>query len=457
MRVTPNPDETDRFAGIRRDFGPLDVERLAGSFRIRHTLAEMGATRLWHLLKTEPFVATLGALTGNQAVQQVKAGLQAIYLSGWQVAADANTAGQMYPDQSLYPVDSVPNVVRRINNALRRADQIAHSEGGDGTYWMAPIVADAEAGFGGALNAYELMKAMIEAGAAGVHFEDQLASEKKCGHLGGKVLVPISQHIRTLNAARLAADVEGVPTVLLCRTDAFSAQLLTSDIDERDRPFITGERTPEGFFCIRQQLGLEYAIARSLAFAPYSDLLWWETSEPDLTQAERFADAIHREFPDKMLAYNCSPSFNWRKTLAPQRIASFQRDIAQMGYRFRFVTLAGFHSLNLSMFNLARDYRERGMAAYSELQQAEFAAEAERYTATRHQREVGVGYFDGVAMAISAGRASTTALAGSTEAAQFHEGETPVQQQPAHDDGLVHNHNWEMRDWEAYDLAANGK
>jgi len=457
MRVTPNPDETDRFAGIRRDFGPLDVERLAGSFRIRHTLAEMGATRLWHLLKMEPFVATLGALTGNQAVQQVKAGLQAIYLSGWQVAADANTAGQMYPDQSLYPVDSVPNVVRRINNALRRADQIAHSEGGDGTYWMAPIVADAEAGFGGALNAYELMKAMIEAGAAGVHFEDQLASEKKCGHLGGKVLVPISQHIRTLNAARLAADVEGVPTVLLCRTDAFSAQLLTSDIDERDRPFITGERTPEGFFCIRQQLGLEYAIARSLAFAPYSDLLWWETSEPDLTQAERFADAIHREFPDKMLAYNCSPSFNWRKTLAPQRIASFQRDIAQMGYRFQFVTLAGFHSLNLSMFNLARDYRERGMAAYSELQQAEFAAEAEGYTATRHQREVGVGYFDGVAMAISAGRASTTALAGSTEAAQFHEGETPVQQQPAHDDGLVHNHNWAMRDWEAYDLAANGK
>ena len=457
MHATATPDETDRFAGIRRDFGPLDVERLAGSFRIRHTLAEMGATRLWQLLKTEPFVATLGALTGNQAVQQVKAGLQAIYLSGWQVAADANTAGQMYPDQSLYPVDSVPNVVRRINNALRRADQIARSEGGDSTYWMAPIVADAEAGFGGALNAYELMKAMIEAGAAGVHFEDQLASEKKCGHLGGKVLVPISQHIRTLNAARLAADVEGVPTVLLCRTDAFSAQLLTSDIDERDRPFITGERTPEGFFCIRQQLGLEYAIARSLAFAPYSDLLWWETSEPDLTQAERFADAIHREFPDKMLAYNCSPSFNWRKTLAPQRIASFQHDIAQMGYRFQFVTLAGFHSLNLSMFNLARDYRERGMAAYSELQQAEFAAEAEGYTATRHQREVGVGYFDGVAMAISAGRASTTALAGSTEAAQFHEGETPVQQQPAHDDGLVHNHNWAMRDWEAYDLAANGK
>jgi isocitrate lyase len=457
MHATATPDETDRFAGIRRDFGPLDVERLAGSFRIRHTLAEMGAIRLWHLLKTAPFVATLGALTGNQAVQQVKAGLQAIYLSGWQVAADANTAGRMYPDQSLYPVDSVPNVVRRINNALRRADQIAHSEGGDSTYWMAPIVADAEAGFGGGLNAYELMKAMIEAGAAGVHFEDQLASEKKCGHLGGKVLVPISQHIRTLNAARLAADVEGVPTVLLCRTDAFSAQLLTSDIDERDRPFITGERTPEGFFCIRPELGLEYAIARGLAFAPYSDLLWWETSEPDLTQAERFADAIHREFPDKMLAYNCSPSFNWRKTLAPQRIASFQRDIAQMGYRFQFVTLAGFHGLNLSMFNLARDYRERGMAAYSELQQAEFAAEAAGYTATRHQREVGVGYFDGVAMAISAGGASTTALAGSTEAAQFHEGDTPVQQLRGHDDGLVHNHNWAKRDWEEYDLAANGK
>ena len=300
-------------------------------FRIRHTLAEMGATRLWQLLKTEPFVPTLGALTGNQAVQQVKAGLQAIYLSGWQVAADANTAGQMYPDQSLYPVDSVPNVVRRINNALRRTDQIAHAEGDDSTYWMAPIVADAEAGFGGALNAFELMKAMIEAGAAGVHFEDQLASEKKCGHLGGKVLVPIAQHIRTLNAARLAADVEGVPTVLLCRTDAHSAQLLTTDVDERDRPFISGERTAEGFFRIRPGLGVEYAIARSLAFAPYADLLWWETSEPDLEEAERFADAIHRQFPGKMLAYNCSPSFNWRKKLSPERIAGFQRDIGRDG------------------------------------------------------------------------------------------------------------------------------
>src|SRR5689334_1344694 len=450
--------QPDGFSNIRRDYGPADVERLAGSFRIRHTLAEMGAARLRQLLNTEPFVPTLGALTGNQAVQQVKAGLKAIYLSGWQVAADANTAGQMYPDQSLYPVDSVPNVFGRINNALRRADQIARSEGnGDDTYWMAPIIADAEAGFGGALNAYELMKTMIEAGAAGVHFEDQLASEKKCGHLGGKVLVPISQHIRTLNAARLAADVEGVPTVLLCRTDAQSAQLLTSDVDERDRPFISGERTAEGFFRLRPGLGVEYAIARSLAYAPYADLLWWETSEPDLGEAERFADVIHREFPGKLLAYNCSPSFNWRKKLDAERLASFQRDIAQMGYRFQFVTLAGFHSLNLAMFKLARDYCKRGMAAYSELQQAEFAAEAEGYTATRHQREVGVGYFDAVATAISAGRASTTALAGSTEAAQFHEGETPVQQQPGHDDGLVHNHNSAMRDWEAYDLAVNGK
>src|SRR5271167_4748136 len=338
--------DPERFAGIRRDYTPAEVEKLSGSFRVRHTLAEMGAQRLWHLLKTEPFVGTLGALTGNQAMQQVKAGLKAIYLSGWQVAADANTAGKMYPDQSLYPVDSVPNAVRRVNNALRRADQIAHSEGrGDETYWMAPIIADAEAGFGGALNAYELMKAMIEAGAAGVHFEDQLASEKKCGHLGGKVLVPISQHIRTLNAARLAADVEGVPTVLLCRTDADSAQLLTSDIDERDRPFISGERTAEGFFRIRPGCGNDYAIARGLAYAPYSDLLWWETSEPNLKEAERFANEIHKEFPCKLLAYNCSPSFNWRKTLAPGKIASFQRDIAQMGYRFQFVTLAGFHSL----------------------------------------------------------------------------------------------------------------
>jgi isocitrate lyase len=433
----------------------------------------MGAARLRHLLANEPYVPTLGALTGNQAVQQVKAGLQAIYLSGWQVAADANTAGQMYPDQSLYPADSVPDVVRRINNALRRADQIARLEdNGDPTYWMAPIVADAEAGFGGPLNAYELMRAMIEAGAAGVHFEDQLASEKKCGHLGGKVLVPIAQHIRTLNAARLAADVEGVATVLLCRTDAHSAQLLTSDIDERDRAFITGERTAEGFFRIRPGAGVEYAIARSLAYAAYADLLWWETSEPDLAEAERFADAIHSEFPGKLLAYNCSPSFNWRKKLSPPELAGFQRDIARMGYRFQFVTLAGFHSLNLSMFNLARAYRERGMAAYSELQQAEFAAEAAGYTATRHQREVGVGYFDAVAMTISGGNASTTAFAGSTEEAQFHDGgpnrhsaipasasPIPPAQAPRppaardHDDGLVHNHDWAAHDRAEYERS----
>ena len=415
--------DPERFAGIRRDYSAADVSRLSGSFRVRHTLAEMGAQRLWQLLKTEPYVNTLGALTGNQAVQQVKAGLKAIYLSGWQVAGDANTAGQMYPDQSLYPVDSVPNVVRRINNALRRCDQIAVQESGaDDAYWMAPIVADAEAGFGGPLNAYELMRAMIEAGAAGVHFEDQLASEKKCGHLGGKVLVPISQHIRTLNAARLAADVEGVPTVLLCRTDSHSAQLLTTDVDERDHPFIDRtDRTPEGFFRITPGKGVQYAIARSLAYAPYADLLWWETSEPSLEEAEQFADALHREFPGKMLAYNCSPSFNWQKKLSAEKIAEFQRAIGSMGYKFQFVTLAGFHSLNLSMFNLARGYKERGMAAYSELQQAEFAAEAAGYTATRHQREVGVGYFDAVAMAISGGKSSTTALHGSTEAEQFHD------------------------------------
>ena len=444
----------DVLTAIRRDYDDSKVASLAGSFRVRHTLAEMGAARLRHLLATERFLPALGALTGNQAVQQVRAGLKAIYLSGWQVAADANTAGQMYPDQSLYPADSVPNIVRRINNALRRADQIAHLEDeGDGNRWMAPIVADAEAGFGGALNAYELMKAMIEAGAAGVHFEDQLASEKKCGHLGGKVLVPIAQHIRTLNAARLAADVEGVATVLLCRTDAQSAQLLTSDIDERDRRFISGERTAEGFYRIRKGVGVEYAIARSLAYAPYADLLWWETNEPDLTEAERFADAIHREFPGKLLAYNCSPSFNWRRKLAPDRLASFQRDIASMGYRFQFVTLAGFHSLNLSMFELARDYRDRGMPAYSELQEAEFAAEVEGYTATRHQREVGVGYFDAVAMAISGGRASTTALSGSTEAAQFRKNGADPAADHGHDDGLVHNHDWALHDWEAVDRA----
>ena len=418
--VTPT-DDPDRFAGIVRDYTPAEVERLAGSFRIKHTLAENGAKRLWHLLKTEPYINTLGALTGNQAVQQVKAGLKAIYLSGWQVAGDANLAGEMYPDQSLYPANSVPMVVRRINNALRRSDQIAHLEGDHSTHWMAPIIADAEAGFGGALNAYELMKAMIDAGAAGVHFEDQLASEKKCGHLGGKVLVPISQHIRTLNAARLAADVEGVPTVLLCRTDSHAAQLLTTDVDERDRPFLSGERTSEGFFRIKEGLGVKYAIARGLAYAPYSDLLWWETSEPNLEEAEEFANEIHKQFPGKMLAYNCSPSFNWRKKLSEDKIADFQRAIGAMGYKYQFVTLAGFHSLNYSMFQLAHGYARRGMAAYSELQQAEFAAEAQGYTATRHQREVGTGYFDAVATTASGGKSSTTAMGGSTETEQFHE------------------------------------
>ncbi len=438
MRPTPTPclapdggfggytPQPGRFDGIRRDYSPAEVEKLAGSFRIDHTLARRGAERLWQLLQTEPFVNTLGALTGMQALQQVKAGLQAIYLSGWQVAADANTSGTMYPDQSLYPVDSVPDVVRRINNALRRADQIATLErlegrADDRTHYMAPIVADAEAGFGGALNAYELMKAMIAAGAAGVHFEDQLSSEKKCGHLGGKVLVPISQHIRTLNAARLAADVEGVPTVLLCRTDAESAQLLTADVDERDRPFIGNERTAEGFFRIRPGAGKAYAIARGLAYAPYSDLLWWETSDPDLDDARAFAEAIHRDFPGKLLAYNCSPSFNWQRKMGVEAASRFQREIAAMGYKFQFVTLAGFHSLNLSMFKLARGYRDRGMGAYSELQQAEFAAEAEGFTAVRHQREVGVGYFDAVALAASGGNSSTTALATSTEAAQFQQ------------------------------------
>jgi isocitrate lyase len=439
MRQTPAPTyspdgsfggdrpEPGRFEGIRRDYSPADVAKLSGSFRIGHTLADMGARRLWQLLKTEPQVTTLGALTGMQALQQVKAGLKAIYLSGWQVAADANTAGTMYPDQSLYPVDSVPNVVRRINNSLRRADQIAVQEGkGDTTHWMAPIVADAEAGFGGALNAYELMRAMIDAGAAGVHFEDQLASEKKCGHLGGKVLVPIAQHIRTLNAARLAADVEGVPTVLLCRTDAESAQLLTSDVDERDRPFIGNDRTPEGFFRIRPGCGKDYAIARSLAYAPYADLLWWETSDPDLNDARMFAEAIQREFPGKMLAYNCSPSFNWQRKMGLEAATKFQRELGAMGYKFQFVTLAGFHSLNLSMFKLARGYKDRGMGAYSELQQAEFAAESEGFTAVRHQREVGVGYFDAVATAAGGGQSSTTALATSTEAAQFHDEHAPA-------------------------------
>jgi isocitrate lyase len=408
-----------RWDGILRDYTPQDVERLRGSVRIRHTLAELGAERLWELLNTEDYVHALGALTGNQAMQMVKAGLKAIYLSGWQVAADANLAGQMYPDQSLYPSSSVPAVVKRINQCLQRADQIAHMEGDHSTNWFAPIVADAEAGFGGPLNAFELMKAMIEAGAAGVHFEDQLASEKKCGHLGGKVLVPTQTFIRTLNAARLAADVCGVPTLLVARTDADAASLLTSDMDERDRPFLTGERTAEGFFRVRA--GLEQAIARGLAYAPYADLVWCETSKPDLAEAREFAEGIHRHYPGKLLAYNCSPSFNWQKHLDAATIARFQRELGAMGYRFQFVTLAGFHALNHSMFELASRYRDSGMAAYSELQQREFAAEAEGYSATRHQREVGTGYFDAVSQAVSGGASSTTAMEGSTERAQFAE------------------------------------
>jgi isocitrate lyase len=409
---------TRRFDGVVRPYSAKDVERLRGSIRISYTLAEMGAKRLWELLHTEDYVNALGALTGNQAVQMVRAGLKAIYLSGWQVAADANTAGQMYPDQSLYPVDSVPNVVRRVNQALRRADQIEHAEGKSGHYWMAPIVADAEAGFGGPLNAFELMKSMIEAGAAGVHFEDQLASEKKCGHMGGKVLVPTSQFIRTLIAARLAADVCDVPTLLVARTDADSAKLLLSDVDARDREFIVpGDRTPEGFF--RTKSGIECAIARGLAYAPYADLIWCETSHPDLAEAKAFAEGVRAKFPNKMLAYNCSPSFNWKKHLDDATIARFQRELGAMGYKFQFVTLAGFHALNYSMFSLARDYAKEGMAAYSRLQQAEFGAESTGYSATKHQREVGTGYFDEVAQVIAGGAASTLALNESTETEQF--------------------------------------
>jgi isocitrate lyase len=407
----------ERWSGIRRDYTAADVARLSGSVPIEHTLARLGAERLWTLLHTQDYVHALGALTGNQAVQMVKAGLQAIYLSGWQVAADANLAGHMYPDQSLYPANSVPTVVKRINQALQRADQIQHMEGSGDTYWFAPIVADAEAGFGGPLNAFELMKGMIEAGAAGVHFEDQLASEKKCGHLGGKVLVPTQCFIRTLNAARLAADVCGVPTILVARTDADAATLITSDVDERDRPFLTGERTSEGFYRITS--GIRTAIARGLAYAPYADMIWCETSHPDLGEAREFAEAIHEEFPGKLLAYNCSPSFNWKKKLDAKTIEVFQRELGAMGYKFQFVTLAGFHVLNHGMFELARQYKDRGMAAYSELQQEEFASEAHGYTATRHQREVGTGYFDAVAQAVAQGQSSTTALEGSTEKAQF--------------------------------------
>ncbi|ATF10552.1 isocitrate lyase [Brevibacillus sp. HB1.2] len=407
----------ERFEGITRPYTAEDVVRLRGSVQIEHTLARLGAERLWSLLHTEHHIKALGALTGNQAIQQVKAGLKAIYLSGWQVAADANLSGQMYPDQSLYPANSVPQVVKRINQALQRADQIDQSEGGTETNWFAPIVADAEAGFGGPLNVFELMKGMIEAGAAGVHFEDQLASEKKCGHMGGKVLIPTQAAVRNLISARFAADVMGVPTIIVARTDANGAFLITSDIDEQDKPFLTGERTAEGFFRLRG--GLDAAIARGLAYAPYADLIWCETSEPNLEEARRFAEAIHAKYPGKLLAYNCSPSFNWKKKLDEQTIARFQEEIGEMGYKFQFVTLAGFHSLNYGMFELARGYRDRGMAAYSELQQAEFASEVHGYTATRHQREVGTGYFDEVAQVISGGKSSTTALSGSTEEEQF--------------------------------------
>ncbi len=410
-------NQTDRWEGIQRPYSQADVERLRGSYRIRHTVAELGAERLWELLHTRPYVPALGALTGNQAMQQVRAGLEAIYLSGWQVAADANLSGAMYPDQSLYPSNSVPAVVRRINETLLRADQIEHAEGGAQRRWLVPIVADAEAGFGGPLNAFELMKAMIEAGAGGVHFEDQLASEKKCGHMGGKVLVPTSQFVRTLHAARLASDVMGVPTVLIARTDAESAKLLLSDVDERDGAFLTGDRTSEGFY--RIEGGIDMAIARGRAYAPYADLVWCETGHPDLDEARRFAEGIHAEFPGKMLAYNCSPSFNWRRHLDATTIAKFQRELGAMGFKFQFVTLAGFHALNHSMFELARGYAERGMEAYSELQEAEFANESLGYTAVKHQREVGTGYFDQVGEILSQGASSTLALKESTEAEQF--------------------------------------
>ncbi|PGB54452.1 isocitrate lyase [Bacillus anthracis] len=406
-----------RWIGITRPYSAEDVIRLRGSIDIEHTLARRGAEKLWASLHTEDYINALGALTGNQAMQQVKAGLKAIYLSGWQVAADANLSGHMYPDQSLYPANSVPAVVKRINQTLQRADQIQHMEGSGDTDYFVPIVADAEAGFGGQLNVFELMKGMIEAGASGVHFEDQLSSEKKCGHLGGKVLLPTQTAVRNLISARLAADVMGVPTIIVARTDADAADLITSDIDPVDKAFITGERTPEGFY--RTKAGLDQAIARGLAYAPYADLVWCETSEPNLEDAKRFADAIHKEHPGKLLAYNCSPSFNWKQKLDEKTIASFQKEIASYGYKFQFVTLAGFHSLNYGMFELARGYKERGMAAYSELQQAEFAAEKHGYSATRHQREVGTGYFDEVAQVITGGTSSTTALKGSTEEAQF--------------------------------------
>lgn len=413
------PAPAGRFDGITRPYTAADVAKLRGSVPIEHTLARKGALKLWELLQTEDYVHSLGAMSGNQAMQMVRAGLKAIYLSGWQVAADANTAGAMYPDQSLYPANAGPELAKKINNALQRADQIEHSEGGATRDWFAPIVADAEAGFGGPLNCFEIMKAYIAAGAAGVHYEDQLASEKKCGHLGGKVLIPTQAHIRNLDAARLAADVCGVPTIICARTDAESAKLITSDVDERDHEFLTGERTLEGFFRLKDGTGVDHCIKRGLAFAEHADLLWWETSYPNLDDARRFAEAIKKEYPNKLLAYNCSPSFNWAAKLDADTIAKFQREIGAMGYKYQFVTLAGFHQLNYGMFELASGYRDRGMAAYSELQQAEFAAEERGYTATRHQREVGTGYFDLVAQAVSGGESSTTALAESTEADQF--------------------------------------
>lgn len=409
-----------RFDGIRRNYTPADVAHLRGSVSICYTLAEMGANRLWELLHQEDYIHALGAVTGNQAMQMVKAGLKAIYLSGWQVAADANVAGTMYPDQSLYPSNSGPELCRRINRTFQRADQIQHMEGKGDTHWFAPIVADAEAGFGGPLNSFEIMKAYIEAGAAAVHYEDQLASEKKCGHLGGKVLIPTAAHIRNLNAARLAADTMGVPTLIVARTDAESARLITSDVDERDRPFLTGERTAEGFFRLKPETGLLNCIARGLAYAPYADLLWWETSKPNLDEARQFAEAIHKHYPGKLLAYNCSPSFNWKANLDDSTIATFQRELGAMGYKFQFVTLAGFHCLNHSMYELAQRYRQHGMAAYAHLQEAEFISETEGYSAVRHQREVGTGYFDAVSTAISGGQSSTTAMAASTETQQFH-------------------------------------
>jgi isocitrate lyase len=424
-RISRNWKQDKRWAGLLRPYAAADVLRLRGSIHIEHTLAALGAERLWALLHSEPYVHALGALTGNQAVQQVAAGLKAIYCSGWQVAADANRAGQMYPDQSLYPSDSVPQLVRHINQALARADQIATAEGKKDAYWFAPIVADAEAGFGGPLHAFELMKAMIEAGAAAVHFEDQLSSVKKCGHLGGKVLVPTSEFIQKLLAARLASDVMGVPTLIVARTDANSAGLLTSDVDERDRAFLTGRRTPEGFFEIRG--GLQVAIARGIAYAPYADLIWCETSEPNLDEARLFADALHARYPGKLLAYNCSPSFNWRKKLDDATIGRFQPALAEMGYKFQFVTLAGFHALNLSMYELARGYRDWGMTAYSALQEEEFRLEKEAgYSAVKHQRFVGTGYFDDVAQTIASGSSSTTALHGSTEEEQFEEKPAPT-------------------------------